>query len=287
MPNRYLKDSILTSEAVNSLSPKAELFYRRLMSVVDDFGRFDGRDSVIRTACYPIKVDSVKEQEVHEFKDECLRLGLISYYEINGKSFIVLLKSEQPRAQKSKYPQPPEGVKCWRLVSEKKHDETPIWSAYEDNGRNMQTYACKCEHMPTPALVPVPVPVPDLRINPPTPSKGFEEFWNVYPSKVGKQAAEKAWRRSKTRPELQVILDAIARQKRGPKWTKDNGQYIPNPATWINQGRWDDQDEGIRPRTIQYTPAEPIHGIDPRSLDEIIEADKRMETERNGTCQNH
>jgi hypothetical protein len=40
MPVRILREGILTSERVDTLSPAAEVFYRRLMSVVDDFGRF-------------------------------------------------------------------------------------------------------------------------------------------------------------------------------------------------------------------------------------------------------
>ncbi len=39
MPNRIIREGILTSEAVNSLSWEAEVFFRRLLSVVDDFGR--------------------------------------------------------------------------------------------------------------------------------------------------------------------------------------------------------------------------------------------------------
>ena len=29
---------------------------------------------------------------------------------------------------------------------------------------------------------------------------------------------------------------------------KDNGQYIPNPATWLNQGRWEDELEAAKPK---------------------------------------
>ncbi len=40
MPNRVIREGILNSQRVNKLTEPAELFYRRLMSVVDDFGRF-------------------------------------------------------------------------------------------------------------------------------------------------------------------------------------------------------------------------------------------------------
>ncbi len=34
---------------------------------------------------------------------------------------------------------------------------------------------------------------------------------------------------------------AIEVQKQSEQWTKDNGRFIPNPATWLNQGRWEDE----------------------------------------------
>jgi len=67
----------------------------------------------------------------------------------------------------------------------------------------------------------------------------FDVFWGSYPKKVGKDAAKKSF--SKVKVELSVLLDAIEKQKRSEQWTKDNGQFIPNPATWLNQGRWEDE----------------------------------------------
>lgn len=76
-----------------------------------------------------------------------------------------------------------------------------------------------------------------------TPSqKRFDEFWSVYPRKVGKGAAEKAYAKIKPDQELQdQIMGAIADAKQSFSWRKDNGQYIPNPATWLNQRRWEDE----------------------------------------------
>lgn len=41
---------------------------------------------------------------------------------------------------------------------------------------------------------------------------------------------------------LQTLLDAIERQKNTKDWTKDGGQYIPYPATWLNAGAWQDEE---------------------------------------------
>lgn len=36
---------------------------------------------------------------------------------------------------------------------------------------------------------------------------------------------------------------ALERQKRSRDWTKEGGQFVPYPATWLNQRRWEDEDE--------------------------------------------
>ncbi len=70
----------------------------------------------------------------------------------------------------------------------------------------------------------------------------FDAFWNAYPKKVGKGAAEKSFKKLKPSGELlQKMLEAIERQRQSDQWRRDNGQYIPNPATWLNQSRWDDE----------------------------------------------
>ena len=76
---------------------------------------------------------------------------------------------------------------------------------------------------------------------------GFEDFWNAYPKKTGKKAAEKAWIKARDRPDTPEVLDALEQQKCSAQWRKDGGQFIPNPATWINQGRWQDElENGVR-----------------------------------------
>lgn len=67
----------------------------------------------------------------------------------------------------------------------------------------------------------------------------FELFWEAYPRKEGKQKAEAAF--AKVTEPVQVLLDAIEDQKKSAQWTKDGGQFIPHPATWLNGKRWLDQ----------------------------------------------
>lgn len=70
----------------------------------------------------------------------------------------------------------------------------------------------------------------------------FDAFWNAYPKKIGKGAAEKAFKKIKPSGDLlQRMLSAVEVQKQSDQWRRDNGQYIPNPATWLNQTRWEDE----------------------------------------------
>lgn len=80
----------------------------------------------------------------------------------------------------------------------------------------------------------------------------FDEFWAAYPRKTGKEAARKAWVKLKPSAELlEIMLAALDWQRRSTQWLKDGGQFIPHPATWLNQGRW--QDEPPDPNSPQLT----------------------------------
>lgn len=70
----------------------------------------------------------------------------------------------------------------------------------------------------------------------------FDRFWAVYPRHTAKQTAWKSF--EKLNPDeslVQQMITAVERQKQSEQWTKDNGQFIPHPATWINQRRWEDE----------------------------------------------
>lgn len=74
---------------------------------------------------------------------------------------------------------------------------------------------------------------------------GFEEFWKAYPRKVAKPAAAKAWRRVGAEAELLGRILADIRGRIGSAaWTKDDGQFIPHPATYLNARRWEDEPVG-------------------------------------------
>jgi hypothetical protein len=73
----------------------------------------------------------------------------------------------------------------------------------------------------------------------------FDAFWAAYPRKTGKGAARKSWDRLGPDRELaEAIIAAVRAQERNPQWLRDDGRFIPHPATWLNQRRWEDEAEG-------------------------------------------
>lgn len=68
----------------------------------------------------------------------------------------------------------------------------------------------------------------------------FNEFWTAYPKKVGKQVALRSFDKLNVNREmLDKMLEAIKKQKGSNQW--QDSQYIPNPSTWLNQERWNDE----------------------------------------------
>jgi hypothetical protein len=63
----------------------------------------------------------------------------------------------------------------------------------------------------------------------------FEQFWSEYPRKTAKGGAEKAWLKAIGQTDAETILAGL----RSAKFSSDP-QYVPHPATWLNQRRWED-----------------------------------------------
>ena len=76
-------------------------------------------------------------------------------------------------------------------------------------------------------------------------NNAFDRFWEAYPRKEAKQTAKRAF--EKLNPDealLQTMLEAVERSKGTAQWKEENGRFIPHPATWINQRRWEDEVKG-------------------------------------------
>ena len=110
MPNRYIRESAIESEGVNSLSWQAEVFYRRLLNRVDDFGRFTASVKLLRASLFPLQLEKVSEKDIEKLLKEAAKAGLLATYIVDNKPLLALAKWEQGRAKVSKYPPPPADI---------------------------------------------------------------------------------------------------------------------------------------------------------------------------------
>jgi DNA-binding transcriptional ArsR family regulator len=127
---------------------------------------------------------------------------------------------------------------------------------HADSAPPQKTAETPADSAPAPAdSAPAPADSAPITITKPSPNQEtnqtshadqsaglFDDFWVAYPKKIGKQAAEKAFAKVKRPADtLALILKALEWQCKSEQWQRDGGQYIPNPATYINQGRWLDE----------------------------------------------
>jgi hypothetical protein len=221
MPNRILIESICTSDNLNELTVYEEVFFYRLITICDDYGITDARVKILRSKCFPLKTDTIKEADIEKWLKALIRANLCFLYEVQGKRYLKMTSWEQHqqiRAKRSKYPLP--DINGNHLIA---NDDTcprnPIQSESESES----------ESNPKPSREPKK-------------ENRFSEFWFAYPRKDAKKDAQKAWDKLSPDDELfKNIMGGLENAKKSRDWIKDKGQYIPYAATWLNGERWKDE----------------------------------------------
>jgi uncharacterized protein YdaU (DUF1376 family) len=66
----------------------------------------------------------------------------------------------------------------------------------------------------------------------------FDEFWKIYPKKVSKESAKKAWLKIKPNDDL---VAKITKAVKDQKLSEREQQFIPHAATWLSAKRWEDE----------------------------------------------
>lgn len=117
MPNRILKESICTSDRIDSLGWFDEVLFYRLIVNCDDYGRFDGRPVIIKNRLFPLK-ENLTAKTVARAIEKLASAGLVTLYAFEGKPYLYLPTwnhHQSVRAKFSKYPAPEDG--CERMKS--------------------------------------------------------------------------------------------------------------------------------------------------------------------------
>lgn len=223
--SRNLKPGFFKNETLAECSPLARLLFAGLWCLADRAGRLEDRPKRIRAEVLPYDDGSVDEMlnELHQ-------AGFILRYSVGEQRLIQVqnfAKHQNPHCREPESTIPAPGEHSTSTVQEQNEHRTG----------------------PADSLLLIPLTLNPLSGEPScSPSAsvsaddGFADFWEQYPKKVAKPAAEKAWR--KVKPSKQLLADLIAgleRQKASADWQKDGGRFIPHPATWLNGRRWDDE----------------------------------------------
>lgn len=228
---RNLKPGFFTNGDLLECQPLARLLFAGLWTEADCRGILEDRPKTIK-----VKILPGDNCDVDELLNELQDAGFITRYQVGEhRCIFVKMFGKHQNPHQNEKPNALPAPECMGEVDAE---------VREDSGAS--TVQAPEQHESDPAE--------SLLLNPSdesTPSRrrakgsgyssAFESFWTHYPKKVGKDAAWKIWQR--LRPDVDVIEAmrvALEWQTESREWTKDGGQYIPNPATWLNAGRWKD-----------------------------------------------
>lgn len=217
MPNRIIKEGIRTSKSVNAMTDFQFRLWTYLITYVDDYGRGSADPEILKGFVFPRR-KGVTETTIAKALADLANMGSILLYEVDGESYLCFpnwSEHQTIRNKKSKFPAPVSDL-----------------HTSENNCLQLHSNVSVIQSNPNPESESISESESNAR-------DAFAVFWQAYPKKVGKKDAEKAFKKAKM--PLDVLLSAIEAQKNGAQWQKENGRFIPNPATWLNQGRWDDE----------------------------------------------
>ena len=146
MPNRIIKESICTSDNLDTLTPFQEVVFYRLLVNCDDYGRMDARPKILTARLFPLR--AVRSEQIAEALQALSSAELVSLYTVAGKPFLQMKtweRHQQIRAKKSKYPSPDDGVPadagaCNHVISsDSKCPRNPIQSESESESESVVT----------------------------------------------------------------------------------------------------------------------------------------------------
>jgi phage replication O-like protein O len=231
---------------------------RRLSKCKRDVGRIAKNTGIDRSHVNATIRDLIAKKVIK------IEQGYILFIWLNEQDDAVVrdgeeMRPKQPRekaktaSEESKPKQPREKAKTTSKESRPKQPQNKAETA-TDCGQNSLVGSC---NMVTDSELPSPKENRKEKRNPHTPTNGgvliddsFNQIWKIYPKKVSKAAAKKAFQKIKPNKELfDTMINAIEAQKRSHDWIKDDGQFIPYLSTWLNKARWEDELETTTAQT--------------------------------------
>jgi hypothetical protein len=227
---RNIKPALFKNEILGVADPMLTLLFEGLWLLADREGRLEDRPLRIKGELFPYR-DGLNIDEMLNWLDAS---GFIIRYSVDVKRFIQVenfTKHQNPHKNEAPSEIPLASMGC---TTSDKIGTSPelIGSAPADSLSLDSRFLIPDSLTTSPAPVAVDEGGTDL----------FARFWELYPNKKGKAAAEKAWNKLAVTDSLySVIVKGLASYCTSREWLKDDGQFIPHPATWLNGKRWEDE----------------------------------------------
>lgn len=221
--SRNIKPGLFKNEILGVADPLYTLTFQCLWLIADREGRLEDRPLRIKAEAFPYREGVDMGAILNWLQQE----GFILRYQAANKNYIQILNF-------AKHQNPHKNEISSEIPAPSKSKVDPKIS----------------EHVPSESeslgLIPDPLNlIPEVLNCSPSSSEsadgGFATFWEQYPKKVAKSKALKAW--MKIKPVGQLLADLMAgleQQKASSDWQKDRGQFIPHPASWLIDCRWED-----------------------------------------------
>lgn len=245
---RSIKPEFWRSDDITALSREDRLLFIGLWSYVDDNGVGIDDYRSIAADLFALEDD---QKEIRDYVREGLatlsRALLIARYEVDGRRYIHITswKKHQrvDRPNKVRYPEPPP-------------EHTPPTSGSKgDSGEAREDVASDSRESPRLEQRNRGLTTTAAADASSKPDDRFNDFWALYPKKVKKEDARKAWTavvRKKATPDH--IIDALRRHVAMWRNTGQDAKYIPYPATWLRSGSYDDE---LEQAPLALVPARP------------------------------
>ena len=227
--SRNIKPGFFSNEHLAELDFATRLLFIGMWTEADREGRLEDRPRRLKMALFP--ADNV---DINRMLDDLDHLGFIKRYTVGDVKAIQVInwaKHQNPHVKeaKSTIPEMP-GLEG----SQGEHHESTVQAPDSHGSFPADSLSLDSGFLIPDSLTPSPA-APDS-------AELFSRFWKLYPRKVGKDKAEKAWAKIKlTQTLFDEIIAALAKHSVTPGWTKDNGQFIPHASTWLNGKRWEDE----------------------------------------------
>lgn len=77
-------------------------------------------------------------------------------------------------------------------------------------------------------------------------NRRFDEFWEIYPRKIGKPTAHTKWAAKTKHTDPDAVIAGAGRWAAHWRDANTETQYVPHPATWLNSERWNDTPPPVR-----------------------------------------